>query len=319
MKTIKEIFNSDKLVLAPMAKVSNRAFRLQCKKFGAGLVYTEMVVIPQILHDSTYLENFFTAAEKDFPIAVQLIGNEKDKLKEAIDVLNSYRFFVDFNLGCPSQKFKNQEKGGFLLKRPEKIQKIMRILINNSDNPISAKIRTGFDTSNENAKEIALLLEREGIQFLCIHGRTVKQKYRPGINIKLMREVKQLISIPMIGNGDIKDGLSAKKMLNETGCDAIMIGRAAIGNPHIFHEITMYLKDETFISKDLDVTKEIISDYWKLYNENQGSDIKLNRLFALKQFSLHALRGFPQSKKWRINISKMKKADDILEYISKLT
>ena len=319
MKTIQEIFKENNLVLAPLAKVHNRGFRLLCRKYGAGLLYTDMIVIPQIINNQSGMVKFFEAAEKDFPIAVQLIGNEKDELKKAIDIINSFKFFVDFNLGCPSYKFRNQEKGGFLLKRPKKIQEIIRIILKKSDNPVSAKLRTGIKNGFENALDIAKLLEKEGIEFLCIHGRSIEQKYKPGVNYSLIKQIKDSISIPIIGNGDIKDGISAEKMINETNCDALMIGRATIGNPRIFYEINEYLKNKKIVSKNLEVTKEMIINYWELYKKHQGYELRLQELFALKQFTLHSLRGFQFSKNWRIAISKMKKTDEILEFIYKLS
>ena len=319
MKTIQEIFKENKLVLAPLAKVHNRGFRLLCRKYGAGLVYTDMIVIPQIINNISSMRKFFEAAEKDFPIAVQLIGNENDEFKKAIDLLNSFKFFVDLNLGCPSYKFRNQEKGGFLLKKPDKIQKIIRIMMKYSENPISAKIRTGFNDDNENAVQIAKLLESEGVEFLCIHGKTIEQKYKQGVNYRLMKQIKESISIPIIGNGDIRDGFTAKKMLNETNCDAIMVGRASIGNPHVFYEITEYLNHENVINKDLKSTIEMIMDFWKLYKKYEGYELRLQELFALKQFTLHSLRGFQYSKNWRIAISKMKSTIEILNYVGNLS
>ncbi|NHI94157.1 MAG: tRNA-dihydrouridine synthase family protein [Candidatus Lokiarchaeota archaeon] len=318
MKSNLEIFKTKKLVLAPLAKVHNRGFRLSCRKYGAGLLYTDMISIPQIVNNFTSMEKFFEATEKDYPVAVQLIGNENDDLKHTIEYLNNFNIFIDFNLGCPSYKFKKQEKGGFLLNKPEKIQKIIQILIKHSKNPISAKIRTGLNSSQENAVEIALLLEKEGLEFLCIHGKTLEQKYKQGVNYEVIRKIKDSVSIPVIGNGDVKDGISAKLMFDKTNCDAIMIGRASIGNPRIFYEINEYLKTNKIIERDLAITKKMIFDYWELYNENKDFEIRLQELFALKQFVLHALRRFINSKKWRIAISQMKNTTDILNYVSEL-
>jgi len=302
--------------LAPLAKIHNRAFRLLCRKHGAGLLYTDMIVIPQIVKNISRLETFFENAEKDFPIVVQLIGNEKDLIKEAVDSLNSYKFFIDFNLGCPSHKFRNQQKGGFLLKRPETIKEIMNQLIKHSDNPVSAKIRTGFDSSNVNALEVAILLEKEGIEFLAIHGRTVKQQYKPSIDFNTIKSIKEKISIPIIGNGDIRDGMSAKKMLDETKCDALMIGRGCIGNPHVFFKVREYLDSEKEVIRDLKTTKKMILEFWNLLNEHKNEKLKLNELNTIKYFTLHALRGYPNSKKWRMHISKIKNVEELLKFIN---
>ena len=316
MKSIREIFKENNLVLAPLAKVHNRAFRLLCRKHGAGLLYTDMIVIPQIINNFSRLETFFENCEKDFPIAVQLIGNEKDDYKKTMDHLNSYKFFIDLNLGCPSHKFRNQQKGGFLLKKPKSIKEIAKRLIKYCDNPVSAKIRTGFDSSNVNALEVARILETEGIEFLAIHGRTVKQQYKPGIDYNTNRKIKENISIPVIGNGDIKDGPSTIKMLNETSCDALMIGRGCIGNPRVFIKVKQYLESETELITDLSTTKQIIIEFHDLLKKHENEKLKLNELNTIKYFALHALKGYPHSKKWRMDISKIKNLEKLLDYIN---
>ncbi|MFX1296688.1 MAG: tRNA dihydrouridine synthase, partial [Promethearchaeota archaeon] len=180
---------------------------------------------------------------KERPISIQLIGNNPKIMAKAMDLLESYNFDgFDLNLGCPSPEAIQDGIGGALLKKPEKIRPLLITMLNATNKAISAKIRIGFDYFSINALDIAELIEQEGADFLTIHGRTVKAKYSGEINLDIIRNVKKNVNIPLIGNGDIVDGPSAERMLNYTKCDLIMIGRAAMDNPHIFMEINEYLR-----------------------------------------------------------------------------
>ena len=241
MKLMNKSLNSN-LVLAPMTKFSDHAFRISCIKHGAGLVFTPKYNINGLI-------NNFKKFEPDFqfnshPIVLQLIGNDVRIFKKVLDKLSSFSHdFIDLNLCCPSPEAIRDEIGGFLLKRPERIKDIIKSLIKYSDVPVSAKLRSGWDPTSINAPKIAKMLEKEGIGFITIHGRSVVENYEIKNNINIVKLVKEAVGdTPIIGSGDIVDGKTALVMRNKTRCDLLMIGRAAIGNPFIFKSIQDFMK-----------------------------------------------------------------------------
>ena len=236
-----EIKNS--IALAPMAGVTDLPFRILCKEMGCGLLYTEMVSAKAILYKNKNTEPLLETNGEENPIAVQIFGSDPDIMGDMAKKLCEERTFdiIDVNMGCPVPKIVNNHEGSALMKNPELVEKILNNIVSKVDRPVTVKIRKGFDEKNVNAVEIAKIAEGCGISAIAVHGRTREQYYSGSADYSVIADVKNNVNIPVIGNGDIRGIDDAKCIYEETGCDGIMIGRAARGNPWIFRDISDYM------------------------------------------------------------------------------
>ena len=240
---------SSKAFLAPMAGVSDPALRLMCKKMGAGLVVTELTSVNAIVAKQKKLQSqmkditeFIEFSKDERPLSIQLFGSDIVALEKAAKIVEPFFDIIDYNMGCPAPHITKQMAGGALLQNSSLTQEIFKTLVNSVKRPISLKMRIGVNDSNKLLfQDIAKIAEREGIQMITLHPRTVSQGYSGHSDWDMIKKLKQIVSVPVIGNGDITSPEIAKKVLDYTGCDYVMIGRGAMGNPFIFEQINDYL------------------------------------------------------------------------------
>lgn len=231
------------IILAPMAGVTDLPFRYLCKKQGAGLVCMEMVSAKAILYHNRNTEDLMRTLPEEAPVSLQLFGSDPEIMGAIAAQIQERPFdILDINMGCPVPKVVNNGEGSALMRDPELAEKIIRSVVRASEKPVTVKIRKGFDEAHVNAVEIAKRAEEAGACAIAVHGRTRDQFYAGKADWEIIARVKESVSIPVIGNGDVGSAESAEKMLCETGCDGVMIGRAARGNPWIFREIVSFLE-----------------------------------------------------------------------------
>ena len=245
---------SSRAFLAPMAGVSDPALRLQCKKMGAGLVVTEFTNIHSIIAKEKQLKDhmktiqeFIEFSDQERPLSIQLFGSDLLALEKAAKIVEPYFDIIDYNMGCPAPHITQQMAGGALLQQSNLTEQIFKTLVNAVKKPVTLKIRSGVtDASRFLFRDIAEIAEDEGIQMITFHPRTVHQGYSGNADWKLIKELKEISNIPIVGNGDITTPEDAKKMIDETNCDYVMIGRGAMGNPFLFEQINDYLKTNSY-------------------------------------------------------------------------
>lgn len=260
------------ILLAPMAGVTDKAFRMIVKPFDPALMYTEMVSGKGLFYKSKKTADLLTADESEKPVAVQIFGHDADIMAEIANSALEYgAAVIDINMGCPAPKIVNNGDGCALMKSPETAAKVISAVCRAVDVPVTVKFRAGWDDKSINAVEFAKIAEQSGASAVTVHGRTREQFYSGTADLDIIKAVKAAVKIPVIGNGDIIDGGSAAHMLEYTGCDGIMVGRAAEGNPWIFKEISAYLKDGTVLPPpDLDERREVALKHLGLLVEFKG-------------------------------------------------
>ena len=228
--------------LAPMAGVTDRAFRELCVDFGAAYVVGEMVSCRGLTYKNEKTMELLELSEKEHPAAVQLFGNEPEIMAEAAEMALSYHpDIIDINMGCPAPKIANNGMGSALMKQPELCGRIVEAVKKAVPVPVTVKIRKGWDDKSVNAVEVAKICESAGADAITVHGRTREQQYSPPADWDIIRQVKRSVSVPVIGNGDVTNAPLAAEMMEKTGCDMVMIGRGALGNPWIFRDISMLI------------------------------------------------------------------------------
>ena len=304
---------SSRSFLAPMAGVSDPALRLQCKQMGAGLVVTEFTNIHSIIakekqlkENAKTIQEFIEFSEQEHPLSVQLFGSDLIALEKAAKIVEPFFDIIDYNMGCPAPHITQQMAGGALLQEVNLTQQIFSTLVNAVRKPVTLKIRSGVtDASKFLFKEIAGIAEDEGIQMITFHPRTVSQGYSGNADWNLIKELKEISNLPVVGNGDITTPEDAKKMIDQTGCDYVMVGRGAMGNPFLFEQINDYLKTNSY--KEYSFTDRLDSFFEYLHLTS-----KFKIKFAnIKGQAMRFTKGMKGGSKIRSKITFSRNIDDL--------
>lgn len=299
------------IIVAPMAGVSTSAFREICLDMGAGLVYTEMISDKALLYNNEKTINMIRTSPKEHPISIQIFGSEVESLVFAAKFVSKHSDadIIDVNMGCPVNKVVKNGSGSALLKTPEKIYDIVRALKDNVRNPITVKIRAGWDTSDINCDKVAKLISSAGADAIAIHGRTRSQMYNGKVNLDYIKMVKEASSIPVIGNGDIVDIPSAIQMFEETHVDGIMVGRGTLGNPWLIKTLTNYFSTgETLIAPTNQEILDVLMRHAKSLVVEKGEHIAMVEMRTHGVWYLKQIKG---TKIYRQAMIMIKTMDDL--------
>ena len=313
--TIGNVVMDNPLMLAPMAGVTDLPFRLLCKEQGAGLVCMEMVSAKAIYYNNKNTEALLEIDTREKPVSLQLFGSDPEIMAAMAHRIEDRPFdILDINMGCPVPKVVNNGEGSALLKNPELVRKIVTSVVKAVDKPVTVKIRRGFDEDSVNAVEIAKIIEDCGAAAVAVHGRTREQYYSGKADWDIIRQVKEAVSIPVIGNGDVTSPETAVALMEQTGCDGIMIGRAVRGNPWLFSEILHYLETgEHKARPTMEEVGEMILRHTRMQVELKGE------YTALREMRKHVAwytAGFPHSARLRARTNEISTMQELEELIS---
>ena len=304
------------IVLAPMAGISNSAYRTIIKEMGCGLIYAEMVSDKAITYgnektiDMLYMDDF------ERPINQQIFGSDKESFVTAAKYIyeNMKPDLIDINMGCPVPKVAvRSQAGSALLKNPEKVYEIVKAVVESVPIPVTVKIRSGWDSNSINAVEIAKIIEKAGASAIAVHPRTRAQGYSGNADWNIIKQVKENVSIPVIGNGDVVSCYDAKRMLEETGCDAVMIGRGVLGNPWLIKECVDYLEkgiepEEISIEEKINMIKKHLTLLEKTKDEKRS-------LLEIRSHAAWYLKGIPNGSKIKNQIFQSKSTKEIIDLL----
>lgn len=306
----------NKIVLAPMAGISNTSYRTIIKEMGAGLIFAEMVSDKAIMYDNQATIELLQMRESERPIAQQIFGSDEASFviaaKKIVELMHPD--ILDINMGCPVPKIAlKSQAGASLLKDPDKIERIVSAVVKSVDIPVTVKIRAGWDSSSINCVEVAKRIESAGASAITLHARTRAQGYSGRADWSLIKKVKEAVNIPVIGNGDVLSCYDAKRMLDETKCDAVMIGRGVLGNPWLIKECVEYLENGT-IPKEITPKEkiEMLKRHFSLLTMDKGEKLAL---LEIRTHALWYIKGLPGSAAIKNQICKTKESKELFNIL----
>ena len=307
-----------KVVVAPLAGYTNLAFRKIMKEMGASLVYTEMVSAKGLIYENEKTFDYLKTIPFERPLAVQIFGGDIEEMQKAAEIVfkEGCADILDINMGCPVKKVLKQEAGSKMLLDVDKIYNMVKALVDISPIPVSCKIRAGWDHQSINCVEVAKAIERAGASLITIHGRTRSDLYGGKVNLDFIKMVKDAVSIPVIGNGDIKSIDDAVKMIEYTSCDAVMIGRGSLGDPWLVRDLVDYFKGNEI--KDKPTIDERIA--MMKYHFEELKKIKAEYIAILEMRSLAAwyVHGVPKNKPFKLALNKISTSKEFYELLDTL-
>lgn len=299
-----------------MSGITSYPYRMLCRKFGCGLAYLEMINARSLCYKNNKTRKMLYTTPKDRPLGVQLLGSDEQFILPAMEKLQNYKFdTIDFNAACPQKKITGRGEGASLLKTPKKLGDLLKIIVKNSHIPVTAKIRLGWDNPLE-GKDIALYAQDAGIKAIYVHGRTKIEGYSGKVNYGQIQKIKKALKIPVIASGDIFNAALAKKMFDETGCDAILVARGGLGNPWIFKEISEFLKHGRLIPRPrikeiTRIMKTHLNLYIDFFGEKPG-------IIEFRKFFIWYSRGIYKAKPLRAAIMKAETKETTIRLIKEL-
>ncbi len=305
--------------LAPMAGVADRAFRELCSGYGSAYVITEMVSSKGLTMQDKKSKELLYISDEERPAGAQIFGDTPEIM--ALAAKKALEFnpeFIDINMGCPAPKIAGNGGGSALMKNPTLAGEIVKAVRETVDLPLTVKMRTGWDENSINCVELAKICEANGADAITVHGRTKTQMYSPPVNLNHIKAVKQAVNIPVIGNGDIVDGKSAEKMLEDTGCDFLMVGRGALGSPWIFELINAYLeKGETIPEPDIDVKMEVMLRHIRTLCEYKGDYVGMREARKHAAWYIKGMRGAAEFRREIGTLEHIEQLEDLAQKVKK--
>lgn len=307
----------NQVVLAPMAGISNTAYRQIIKEMGAGLIFAEMVSDKALVYGSEKTFDLLKMSDMERPIAQQIFGSDVDSFVKAAKLVEDkmHPDIIDINMGCPVPKVAiKSQAGSALLKNPDKIKEIVSAVVKAVSVPVTVKIRSGWDANSVNAVEVAKVIEEAGASAITVHGRTRAQGYSGNADWNIIKQVKEMVSIPVIGNGDVTSAEKAKEMLDFTGCDAVMIGRGVLGNPWLINECVSYLESGIIPLKPS--AREKIEMLKRHYQLLVDSTSEKQVILEIRTHALWYIKGMPKSAYIKNKICKTKNSEDLFKILN---
>ena len=314
---IGDVSLKNNLILAPMAGVTDLPFRLLCKEQGAGLLCMEMVSAKAIYFNNRNTEELLTIDDREPPVSLQLFGSDPDIISEMAKKIENRPFSIlDINMGCPVPKVAGNGEGSALMKNPKLVEEIVSKTAKAIKKPVTVKIRKGFDDEHINAVEIARIAESAGAAAVAVHGRTREQYYSGRADWDIIRQVKEAVKIPVIGNGDVTSPEAARQLMETTGCDGIMIGRGAQGNPWIFRQILHWMETgEEEPKPDLEEVKAMILRHARMLVEYKGAYTGIREM---RKHVAWYTAGYPNSAKLRARVNEIESLEALEHLIQGL-